>query len=74
MSYFLPDKVYQILKWAGLIALPALGTFYSTLAGVWGLPFGTEVLRTCAALGVLFGVLLGVSQATARETKSKDMD
>ena len=30
------DKVYDILKWLCLIALPALSVLYSALAGVWG--------------------------------------
>ena len=34
------DKVYDILKWLCLIALPALSVLYSALAGVWGWPCG----------------------------------
>ena len=32
----LPDKVYDILKWICLIALPALAVLYFTLAKIWG--------------------------------------
>ena len=28
MKYFLPDGVYDVLKWLGLIACPALAVFY----------------------------------------------
>ena len=36
------DKVYDILKWLCLIALPALSVLYSALAGVWGWPYAQE--------------------------------
>jgi hypothetical protein len=58
----LPDKLYQALKWAALIALPAVGTFYNMLAAIWALPFGEQVLATASALGLLIGALIGVSQ------------
>lgn len=59
----IPDKVYNWLKWIALIALDAVGVFYSTMAEIWGLPFGEPVLKTCAALSLLLGALIGVSTA-----------
>lgn len=59
----IPDKVYDVLKWIALIALDAIGVFYSTIADIWGLPFGEPVLKTCAALSLLVGALIGVSTA-----------
>ena len=57
------NKVYDVLKWIALIALDAVGLFYSTIAAIWGLPFGDQVLATCAALSILVGTLIGVSSA-----------
>ena len=37
------NKVYDVLKFIAQIVLPALATFYLTLAGIWGLPFGEQV-------------------------------
>ena len=34
----LSNKVYDILKWIALYLLPALGTLYFALSGIWGLP------------------------------------
>lgn len=65
MTYFLPDGVYDVLKWVGLIALPALAVFYSVIAPAWGLPHADEVVLTLNALGVLIGTLIGASQLTA---------
>jgi hypothetical protein len=58
----LSDKVYDVLKWVALIALPATGTLYNTLSSIWGIPFGGEVLATCTAVALFIGVLIGVSQ------------
>ncbi len=39
----LNDKLYTILKWLCLIALPALAVLYFTLSKIWGLPYGAEI-------------------------------
>jgi hypothetical protein len=57
------NKLYDILKWVALVALDAIGYFYQEIAGVWSLPFGDEVLKTCVALSILIGALIGVSSA-----------
>ena len=67
MQYFMPDGVYDMLKWVGLIALPALAVFYSIIAPAWGLPYADQVVLTLNALGVLIGTLIGASQLTATE-------
>ena len=57
----LPNKVYDVLKWVALIALNAVGVLYSTIAAIWGLPYGEEVLKTCSAVALFIGALIGVS-------------
>ena len=57
------NKAYDILKWIALVALDAIGLFYSTIATIWGLPYGDQVLETCVALSVFLGALVGVSSA-----------
>ena len=65
----LPDKVYNILKWLTMIVLPALATLYFALSGIWGFPYGEQVVGTITALVTFFGVVLGVS--TAQYNKKK---
>ena len=67
MEYFLPDRLYDLLKWVGLVACPALAVFYATIAPAWGLPYPDQIVLTINAVGVLIGVLIGASQLTARE-------
>lgn len=57
----LNDKVYNVLKWLALIFFDAIGVFYKTIAMIWHLPYGDEVLNTCAAISVLIGSLIGIS-------------
>lgn len=55
-------KLYDWLKWIAQIFLPALGTLYFTLAGVWGLSHGEQVVGTVLAVDLFLGVILGISQ------------
>ena len=64
------NKVYDVLKWVALVALDALGLFYSTLSAIWGLPYGDKVLETCVAISVLLGTLIGVSSAQYKKKNS----
>ena len=57
------NKTYDILKWIASVALPALGTLYFALAGIWGLPYGEQIVGTITAADTCLGVLLGISTA-----------
>lgn len=72
MNYIIPDKIYQALKWAGLVCLPAIATFYGVCAPLWGWPAPEAVVTTINALGVLMGACLGYSALTAKGTETKE--
>lgn len=55
------NKLYNFLKFLALIALPAFGTLYFTLASIWGLPAAQEVVNTVVAVDTFLGVLLHLS-------------
>jgi len=55
------DKLYDILKWIALVALPAVGTLYFALASIWGLPYGEQIVGTITAIDCFIGALIGVS-------------
>lgn len=65
------NKVYDILKWIALFLLPAIGTLYFALAGIWGFPYGEQVVGTITAIDTFLGVVLGIS--TARYNKRIDL-
>ena len=69
----LKDSVYDVLKWLSLVVFNAIGVLYKTLAGVWGLPYGEEVMTTCAAVALFIGALIGVSTAEYRKAKGDSL-
>jgi hypothetical protein len=58
----LNDKVYDILKWVAIVALPALSTFIVVLGKIWNWgDIAPMVAQTITAVAVLLGALLGIS-------------
>lgn len=57
----LPNKVYDILKWTGLVALHGLAWFVGQVGPVWGMPYVDATVTTLNAAGTLLGILIGVS-------------
>ena len=55
------SKMYDFLKWVALILLPAMGTAYFAIAGIWGLPNAEQVVGTIVVLDTFLGALLGIS-------------
>lgn len=55
------NKVYDVLKYIAQIVLPALGTLYGALAGIWGLPYGESIVATIAAIDLFMGAVLKIS-------------
>lgn len=64
----LNDNMYEILKWIAMIVLPALGTLYFALAGIWGFPFGEEIVGTITAVDAFLGAILGISTMQYNKT------
>lgn len=66
-EYIIPNEVYQVLKWVGLIACPAIATFVGAVFPAWGIPNVDAITLTLNATGVLIGALIGVSAATSKQ-------
>ena len=64
----LSNKAYDVLKWIAMYLLPAIGTLYFALSGIWGLPYGEEIVGTITAVDTFLGVILGISSATYNKT------
>lgn len=67
------NKVYDVLKWIALIVLPACGTLYFALSGIWGLPYGEQVVGTITAVDTFLGALLGISSSIYYEDQKKGL-
>lgn len=66
------NKIYDILKYIALIVLPALGTLYFAIAGIWGLPYGEQVVGTITAVDTCLGALLGLSSYKYNKSESEE--
>ena len=55
------NKTYDILKYITQIIIPAIGTLYFALAGIWGFPYGEQIVGTLMAVDTFLGVCLGIS-------------
>lgn len=71
LLFSMSDKIYNRLKAVAQYYLPALGTLYFALAGIWGLGYGEEVIGTITAIDIFLGVLLGFSTKVYNTGPSK---
>ena len=68
----LNDKLYDILKWVAILALPAFAQFIPKVFEIWDIPYGTQIGDTLTAVSVLLGILLGISTVTYHLQKNKE--
>jgi hypothetical protein len=66
------NKVYDVLKWIAMYFLPAVGTLYFALAGIWNFPYGEEIVGTITAVDTFLGVILGIASATYNKTNKEE--
>ena len=57
----LSNRVYDALKIWAQVVLPAIGTLYAALSGIWGFPYGEEIVGTIVAVDTFLGAFLGIS-------------
>lgn len=67
----LNDKVYDVLKWIAMYLIPALGTLYFALAGIWSFPYGEEIVGTLTAIDAFLGMILGISSASYKKVNAE---
>lgn len=64
-KYLMPSKVYDVLKWVGLILMPALAALIGAVGPAWGLPKVDAIVLTINALGTFIGVCIGASHISS---------
>jgi len=68
------NALYDKLKFIAQVLLPALGTLYFTLAGIWNFPAAEEIVGTIVAIDTFLGVLLHISTNRYNTTMEKTGD
>lgn len=66
------NKVYDVLKWIALVVLPAIGTLYFALSGIWGLPYGEQIVGTITAIDTFLGAIIGISNVNYNKENKGD--
>ena len=56
----LSDKVYTVLKWVCLLAIPTV-TFITSVSDALNFPYGSQVAAVVSALGVFAGTVIKIS-------------
>lgn len=54
------NKTYDVLKFVTLL-LPALGTLYFALSGIWSFPYGEQIVGTLSAIEAFLVAILKIS-------------
>ena len=57
----IPDKLYDVLKWLCILALPAVADFIKFLFPTWNIPYADPIAETIRQVALLIGILIGVS-------------
>lgn len=57
----LKNRTYNALKFLALVVLPAAGTAYFAIAGLWHIPDTSQVIGTISAVDAFLGAMLHVS-------------
>lgn len=70
-SPLLSNSTYDALKKVVTLGLPAFGTFYVTIAQIWGLPNPEGVAATCLALATFLGVVLNLAGRAYERSDAK---
>ena len=65
------NKLYDVLKYIAMVVLPAIATLYFALAGIWGFPYGEEIVGTITAVDTFLGILLGISSANYKKENAE---
>jgi hypothetical protein len=71
--FALPPNLYDVLKDVALIYLPAFGTLYFALAGIWGFGYAEQVMGTVVSVSTFMGVCLKISK-TSYDNSDKGKD
>lgn len=66
----LSNKMYDWLKFIAQIVLPGLGTLYAALAGIWGFPYGEQIVGTIMAVDAFLGTILQISTSQYNKEKT----
>lgn len=73
IKFQLSNATYDALNRIVKYLLPGLGTFYFTIAQIWGLPYAEQIVGTIAALATLLGIIIAISNKNYEPSVDGDL-
>lgn len=70
-GFTLSDTLYNRLRFLSVIVLPALGSAYFALAGLWSLPKPDEVVGTIVILDTLMGIVVRTARRSYEKSEAR---
>lgn len=67
-NWLLPNKVYDVLKWIGLVVCPAAATLTLYIGGACGLSEAPTAATIITGVGTFIGVVIGASEIKGDES------
>lgn len=58
----LSNEIYDLIRYIADMILPAVGTLYFALSGIWNFPYGEQIVGTITAVVAFLDVVLGISK------------
>lgn len=68
------DKAFNIIRFLSEVLITALGALYYAIADTWGLPYGTEIVATCAALSTFLGIFTQIKRGQWNKAQQSGKD
>lgn len=65
-KWLIPDWLYDILKWLGLVVLPAAATFVGACGPQIGIPNPADVVTVITAVSAFVGCVIGATTIAAK--------
>lgn len=69
----LSNRTYDTLRWIQKIFV-LLATFYDDLAGIWGLPYGDEISKTCLSIAAILLGILEIASVTYNKEQTAELE
>ena len=71
---YLPEKVYEWLRWIVIIVIPALITLYGIIGNTCNIPYTDIILTIAGAVDVFLGTIFGISKINYDNAKKLEND
>lgn len=66
------DELYDLLRAIADLLLPALGALYFGLAGIWGFPYGEEIVGSITLVVAFIDIVLRIMKGKYDKEKKDE--